>query len=137
MGIGCFRIPRRGHFHRRVLGLQGSRLGRILGLGPGGKFLVGTMARCRRVPPSSARVAHPGSDIGSRTSLRTIRLFPCVIWHFPDEKRTPGRFLRPFLQRHKHRTFARGHQRRRPVGGISAFDKSRGRFAAGRILRNA
>ena len=123
LGARCLGAPRRGHLRRRFLGVQGARLGRLVGLGSRGELLARAVARCGRPrPPALCRSRAP-DESRTRASFCYLLLCARALRHVPCAKRPFGRFLRAFFQRHG----------RRPLACRRRCNRSAGRAFASRL----
>ena len=98
------------HHAGRLLGLRDPRLGRLLGLGPGGERLAGAVAR---VPPPwpTACCCERGRKRFRRLNLvlAAVRLPAGRLRHLPDPLRRAGRLLGALVRRPRHLRLADLH----------------------------
>ena len=128
--LGARRLgaPRCGHLRRCFLGVQGARLGRLVGLGSRGELFARAVARCGRPrPPALCRSRAP-DESRTRSPFCYLLLCACALRHVPRAKRPFGRLLRAFFQRHGRRPLARRRRCDRSAGGAFAS-----RLACGKV----
>ena len=100
-------VSRRRHLHRRLLGIQGAWLGRLLGLGSRGELLARTVAALLYPAPSDRRRTHAARRILSCPSRCSLLLCVRSLWDVPDPQRYPRRLLRTLLCGVGHRLLHR------------------------------
>ena len=117
-------LPHRRHRARRLVELRGARLGRLLGLGPGGERLVPAVAHRHRLPPLGDGAGAPRDAAGLEPVAAVRHVRPHHPRHVPHPVRacstrsTPSResaigpaaarLLRPDRGRHRRASSAGG-----------------------------
>ena len=101
--VGGVEFSRRRNFHRRLLGVQSSRLGRLLGLGSRRKFVAGTVAvECGVVAFDKPRAEKIGG-VGSGSRGGNVHIRACHLRDVPHAFGNFGRLLGSLVRGHVNR----------------------------------
>ena len=84
LDAGHLAVPEHRHHARRGLGVRGARLGRLLGLGPGGERFAAAVAHRHRLPALRHDAGEEGHDEGLEHGAGFGHLLPVHLRHVPD-----------------------------------------------------
>ena len=103
MDVSGVEFFRRRNIYRRLLGLQSFRLGRLLGLGPGRKFVVGAVVVSGSPIALDKSCAEKTGCLSSSTCRGDVHIFASHLRDILNAVGDIGRFLGSLVRGNKHR----------------------------------